>query len=303
MTITRRIFVSLPDDRWLSPLQNQVKWALVDRIEKLGYTAEIFLDPRISESLAGGIAWTAEAAEDVMRHCDGAAILGMPRWQFDTPHGVVKMPSEFSHYEGAIARSLQLPTLVIAEEDLVQRVVFDRSFRGHVAQMPSNADLTWLDDQSTSFAAAFGYWKKALGQRRDLFLGYCSKSTTVAAEVKHSLEARGATVLDWAEFDSASSVLKQIEVAASRTSAAVFLFTKDDEHAAEGGIEVHGPRDNVVFEAGYFISVKGKDRVLIILEEGAKLPADLGGDIYVDLKQRDDVQPITAQLDRFVDRL
>jgi hypothetical protein len=37
------------------------------------------------------------------------------------------------------------------------------------------------------------------------------------------------------------------------------------------------PRDNVVFEAGYFIRAKGKDRVLIVREAGAKTPADLGG--------------------------
>jgi predicted nucleotide-binding protein len=37
------------------------------------------------------------------------------------------------------------------------------------------------------------------------------------------------------------------------------------------------PRDNVLFEAGYFIQAKGKDRVLIVREAGAKMPADLGG--------------------------
>jgi predicted nucleotide-binding protein len=41
----------------------------------------------------------------------------------------------------------------------------------------------------------------------------------------------------------------------------------------------------VVFEAGYFINAKGKDHVLIILEKNAKMPADLGGDIYASLEE------------------
>ena len=60
------------------------------------------------------------------------------------------------------------------------------------------------------------------------------------------------------------------------------------------------PRDNVVFEAGYFIHAKGKDRVLVVREEGAKMPADLGGDIYALLPDRNHIGPILDGLRRFV---
>ena len=60
------------------------------------------------------------------------------------------------------------------------------------------------------------------------------------------------------------------------------------------------PRDNVVFEAGYFIHAKGKDRVLVVREEGAKMPADLGGDIYASLPDRNHIGPILESLRRFV---
>jgi predicted nucleotide-binding protein len=63
------------------------------------------------------------------------------------------------------------------------------------------------------------------------------------------------------------------------------------------------PRDNVVFEAGYFVNAKGKERVLVIREEGAKMPADLGGDIYASFARRDDITPLEPQLQRFVDVL
>jgi hypothetical protein len=37
---------------------------------------------------------------------------------------------------------------------------------------------------------------------------------------------------------------------------------------------------------------KGKDRVLIIWESGAKMPADLGGDIYLELEDKTNIKPI-----------
>jgi predicted nucleotide-binding protein len=146
------------------------------------------------------------------------------------------------------------------------------------------------------------YWHRRLDERRDVFLGYCSSSIVAAEQVKGLLVDYGVTVLDWrTDFAPGSSILQQIEHAAARCGSGIFLFTKDDDlvnpltdgHAA--------PRDNVVFEAGYFISAKGKDRVLILREEGAKMPADLGGDIYGSFADRSELYSIADTLRRFVD--
>jgi hypothetical protein len=50
--ITRRIYVSLPADPWLPRNLNDLKWGIVEEIEKLGYTPEIFTNPRGKHSLA-----------------------------------------------------------------------------------------------------------------------------------------------------------------------------------------------------------------------------------------------------------
>ncbi len=70
-----------------------------------------------------------------------------------------------------------------------------------------------------------------------------------------------------------------IQIPSQTCQCGIFLFTTDDpltnnEHQAS-------PRDNVIFEAGYFMKAKGKERTLIIREEGAKMPADIGGNIYL----------------------
>ncbi len=63
------------------------------------------------------------------------------------------------------------------------------------------------------------------------------------------------------------------------------------------------PRDNVVFEAGYFSALKGKAKVLIVRESGAKMPADLGGDIYAALANKEHIEPIKPVLRKFMDTL
>ena len=73
---------------------------------------------------------------------------------------------------------------------------------------------------------------------------------------------------------------------------------------------VSAPRDNVVFEAGYFIGVKGKRNVLIVRETNSKMPADLGGDIYASLPDRGttptdqvSIEPIERTLKAFVEAI
>jgi hypothetical protein len=52
MSINRRIYVSLPADPWLPDNLNQLKCGIVDEIEKLGYTPEIFTNPKDKPVLA-----------------------------------------------------------------------------------------------------------------------------------------------------------------------------------------------------------------------------------------------------------
>lgn len=296
MKITRRVFVSMPGDKWLTPQENELKWAIVKTIEKLGYQAEIFFDPRGKSRRAGNEAWSGAAVERIAASCSAAAILGFPRWKSDA----LNFATEYCHYEAAIAHALDLPLLVLVQDDVQKRVVFDRSFGGYIGTIPVGANTAWL--RTPAFRTPFRYWKEELKKRRDLFLGYCSSSTPVAKKLKRLIQQRtGATVLDWqTDFSPGRSILAQVDEASSRCSAGVFLFTRDDKLANGTRSTKAVPRDNVVFEAGYFIRAKGKDRVLIVREGGAKMPADLGGDIYAALDARRTMKSIEPALVKFV---
>jgi hypothetical protein len=298
--ITRRIYVSLPADHWLPPNLNALKWGVVEEIEKLGYTPEVFTDPKGRRGLASAKSWSPPDADDIARRCAGAAILGMPRWQFKGENGEpVLLPTEFNHYEGALAHTLGLPTLVLVQRDVMRRVVFDNSFGGYVGEFPPEADVAWLHTEE--FLVPFGYWKMLLGERRDVFLGYCARSAPTAAAIKLYLMSLGAHVLDWqCDFIPGRSIIDQIEQAAARSLGGIFLFTKDDDIAKPDTADTAVPRDNVVFEAGYFIGLKGKRNVLIVREVGSKMPADLGGDIYASLPDRANIKPIEPALTEFM---
>jgi len=300
---TRRIFISIPADQWLTKQENKVKWAIVSNIEALGYTGEVFLDPRGTTSLSAALAWSATECERVMRRCEGCVVLGFPRWRITSGSGHIHLATDFNHYEGALAHTLGLPLLVFVQEGVVRRVVFDSSYKGYIGVIPERANLRWMSKKD--FTVPFGYFSEKLKERRDIFLGYCSSSLSTAVKIKAFLQNNlGLSVLDWnTDFDLSTTILEQIELASVRCGAGIFLFTKDDPLADKGGKDQAVPRDNVVFEAGFFSAIKGKDRVLIIRESDAKMPADLGGDIYAALNDKRDIKPIKAALRKFTDAL
>ena len=109
--------------------------------------------------------------------------------------------------------------------------------------------------------------------------------------------------MDWArDFPKGGAIiLEEIERAARRCRCAVFLFTKDDELNTKGNASIEAiPRDNVLLEAGYFTQARGKKRVAIVLESGAKMPGDLGGVIYLPLENRNQLLPVKRDLRKFL---
>ena len=301
MTAKRRVFISMPGDMWLNQKQNELKWAIVGEIEKIGYEAQVFVGPGGGQGLPAGKGWSLADCDDVMRRCVGAAMIGFPKWRFSVGEKDFRLATEYTHHEGAVAHTYGLPLLTIAEEGLEPRLLFNQHAGLEIIYVPLDANTSWLSTRA--FQGPFENWKRKLERRRDVFLGYCGSSSGTARNLKRFLEKElGTTVLDWqVDFAPGRSILQQIEEAASRCSTGVFLFTRDDKVVddAEAGKAV--PRDNVVFEAGYFSHAKGKERVLIIREEGAKMPADLGGDIYAPLEDKADLSSVEPYVQRFIE--
>lgn len=290
MVVTRRIFVSSPRSEHLDSRREELKWAIVKEIEALGYEAQMFGTPEGGRGLASE-SWSPKAAEEVMQRCVGAAIIGFPIWHCSSAKDgkPVSLVTEYCHYEGAIARTYEVPILAVLEEGVEERVFFNRYAGDPVIRVPAQADPTWV--AGSSFRAFLGSWNTRIRERRDVFLAYSGELEGTAHSIKTILTELGATVLDWkTDFPGGPTILQQVDDAARRTSGGVFLFTRDDPLKGTHPllrffgllerVEQAAPRDNVIFEAGFFVRSKGHERVLIIREQGAKMPADLGGVIY-----------------------
>ena len=302
MTITRRIFVSSPRTEYLDNRRKELKRSIVNEIEALGYEAQMFDSGGETRGLPAnkGLSWSPTNADAVMKRCVGAAILGFPLWQCQggTADKTVSLVTEYCHYEGAIARTLGLPILPLLDHGVEERVFFNRYGGDPFLTIPAEADRTWVKEND--FQTFLGRWHNRLKDRKDIFLGYSSEAEGTAKNIATLLSSYEATVLDWQDFES-GTILEQIEAAAGRCSAGIFLFTNSDKLKGKGGQAA--PRDNVVFEAGYFVHAKGQQRVLIVREAGAKMPADLGGKIYAPLSDRAKIDPIVRQLESFVKNL
>lgn len=300
MGIARRVFISVPGDHILNESQKILKWSIVNKIEQLGYIPEIFHSEKPSQgSLAAGRGWTFGECITIMKRCVGAIIVGLPRHSLTTNEGSLKLPTEFAHFEGALSINLDLPTLLLTEAGVTERGIFHWGGGHIITTFPEDANAEWLS--SEKFKNALTFFLQKLESRKDIFLGYCSTSDGTARNIKLFIEkVIGATVLDWqTDFREGQTIIEEIEEAGKRTSGGIFLFTKDDKIESEN--ELAAPRDNVVFEAGFFAHAKGRERVLIIRETGAKMPADLGGSIYATLQDRSNIGPLEPRLRRFIE--
>jgi len=297
MSFKRRVFVSfvnpdLLDDRRLA-IQEQV----IKNIEELDLKTEIFFH----KGTAAAMSWSLQNAIDIMQRCVGAVVIAFPRWESTEDNGNKSLiASEYAQIEGAIATTMKLPLLILAERGIVDRGITWTGAGHPILYMPADATTDWL--KKDAFLQRFGVWSDQINQRSDLFLGYSSKARSAALAVHLYLtQTLKLRVRNWEmDFAAAGIIIDEIETASKLCSGGIFLFTKDD--AIEGNEKKAAPRDNVVFEAGYFAAAKGRERVLIILEEGAKMPADLGGNIYLSLSDRNDTRPIETAIRNFVDK-
>lgn len=296
MNFKRRVFMSVLNPERLDSRRRSLQDEVIRQVERIGFQPEIFFHT----GTAAALAWSLPNALEVMRRCVGAVVLASKRWTVSDPEGEFHFPSEYAQIEGAMATALRLPLLLIAERGLVDRGITWTGAGHPILYMPADADVSWLS--SEAFSHRFSVWHDQLTERADVFLGYSSKARATAHAIHLFLKERlELKVRNWEiDFAAGGTILDEIENAARLCNGGIFLFTKDD--VLEGDEMRAAPRDNVVFEAGYFAAAKGRDRVLIIREEGAKMPADLGGNIYLTLLDRHDTGRIESGIRDFIER-
>lgn len=105
---------------------------------------------------------------------------------------------------------------------------------------------------------------------------------TVARTVR-ALTAREPVILR-EQPSQGRTIIEKFEAHAATCSFAIGLLTADDFGRSISEAEDRPrARQNVVFEAGYFVGLVGRNRVALLHEPGVDLPSDLSGVVYVSL--------------------
>lgn len=79
------------------------------------------------------------------------------------------------------------------------------------------------------------------------------------------------------------TIIEKFEDNSDMCSAAIVLMTADDEGKSKKETELKSrARQNVIFEAGYFMGKLGRTNVIIIVDSGVEIPSDLQGVVYTD---------------------
>jgi hypothetical protein len=113
-----------------------------------------------------------------------------------------------------------------------------------------------------------------------VFIASSGAGQPVARRIKEYLHTGGSvTPIGWWDMEAfpiGEHTLECLSKAAHECQAAVIVLTPDDK-TRKKGTNVFSPRDNVVFEAGMFLSAFGRNRVAILRSRKANVLTDLDG--------------------------
>lgn len=84
------------------------------------------------------------------------------------------------------------------------------------------------------------------------------------------------------QINASDTIIEKLERYGEEAAAAIILFTPDDFGNVATEEEKHKrARQNVVFEAGFFMGLLGRDKtVIVVTDNSIELPGDLSGVVY-----------------------
>jgi CRP/FNR family transcriptional regulator, cyclic AMP receptor protein len=116
-------------------------------------------------------------------------------------------------------------------------------------------------------------------QQRCGFIGSSSGAKSIAWALQHALsDDFDITVWDQMAFSPSSFSMEALENVGRETDFAILVVTPDDFRLKGSEVSII-PRDNVIFEIGYFFGLLGRERVFLVSEKEHRpqLPSDLFG--------------------------
>lgn len=165
------------------------------------------------------------------------------------------------------------PTAFVSDSDIVRKckdglVATKMIFNSYLNEIKESENTNCIIKNTSFFNKVFivhghdGELKQSVAR--------IIENQDIDAIILSELANKGRTIIE--KFEENSDV-----------GGAICLFTADDiGHAKSTSEERLRARQNVVFEAGYFMGKLGRERVVIIAEKDVELPSDMQGIVYTD---------------------
>lgn len=156
--------------------------------------------------------------------------------------------------------------------------VYLEEIEDHCAENVSS-DVSGISDEAKSVEKKVNSTRK-----RKVFIVH-GHNEALKQEVARMVEKQGLEAIILSEqANQGKTIIEKIEENAD-VDAAICLFTGDDYGRAkdtEAEENKLRARQNVVFEAGYFMGKLGRKNVIIVADKNLELPSDMQGVVYTD---------------------
>lgn len=137
--------------------------------------------------------------------------------------------------------------------------------------------------------------------KKQCFIGYSGKASSIALALREYITDNipEVNVIDWKlRFEAGHLIFEEIKDVCEESHAAIFLVTKDNKQIDSPRSFHMTPRDNIIFEIGYFSAKIGEKKTILIVEGETKLPTDLGGIIYIPMPDREELDGVKMSIDK-----
>ncbi len=242
--------------------------------------------------------YTFAAVRDIMARCPGALILAFARWRDPAGDDRIVMPTVWNHFEGAFALALKKKILVITEDNVATDGITWDGGAQIILRAPREARPDWLE---TAYAKPkFDAWMDAVKGMKDVFArlqqqgtGDCQRHHQVPGRSRGVGPRLGNPRTGLDDFGRVGRGFKKLSWS---------------DHASHEGRRIPERREfrrtsrQRHLRMGLFMEAKGRERELVVREEGARMPADIGGGIYLQLRDRNDITPIQMKLLDFIEK-
>jgi predicted nucleotide-binding protein len=169
-----------------------------------------------------------------------------------------------------------------------------------IGNLEESKDFNRLADEIWKPALVDAAFRFGGLDRPRIFLGYSGKAEEIAKAIHRYVESLGLRVIDWkTDFEPTKGILDELRAASFSCKYAIFLLTPDDQITV-GNKSRWVPRDNVLFEVGYFINALGLNRTAVVVQDPVDVLADYRGHIYIQLPETGDISAIKIKLQQFL---